>query len=389
VAARGKAKFAGETMPGDAPPSPAVLVVDDNEQNLALAQASLEEEGYVVLLARGGEEALRQFETSKPSCVLLDVRMPGMNGFEVCERLRKLPGGAETPVVFLTAQRDVDTFDAALRVGGDDFLTKPVRPTELVLRVQAALRLKRLNAENREYFELARRQRDDLLRLQLQKERLTAFVVHDLKNPVSNLDLQAQVLLRDKELPPRLRSNIDGIRNEARSLMRLIMNLLDIAKSEEGRLAPKTEFVDLRELAERVFSSLGAAAESREVRLESALDAERVRADPDLLHRVLENLFDNALRHAPEGSVVRLRSETRDGRVELRVEDAGRGVPVDMRERIFDPFVQVESAGGAVTRSGRGLGLAFCRIAVEAQGGTIQVEDGDPGAIFCMSLPHA
>lgn len=128
---------------------PLILIVDDNEQNRALAQASLENEDYDVVIATGGEEALRFFAARPADCVLLDVRMPGMSGFEVCMKLRAMPGGTDTPIVFLTAQRDVDTFDAALRAGGDDFLTKPVRPTELVLRVQAALRLGRLNAENR------------------------------------------------------------------------------------------------------------------------------------------------------------------------------------------------------------------------------------------------
>src|SRR5688572_12256250 len=207
--------------------APRILVVDDNEQNRALAQATLEAEDYEVVLCASGPEALAQFEMSPPDCVLLDVRMPGMDGFEVCSRLRALPAGPDTPVIFLTALRDVDTFDAALRAGGDDFLTKPVRPTELVLRVQAALRLRRLNTSNREYYELARRQRDDLMRLQLQKERLSAFVVHDLKNPVGNIDLLAQLLLRDRELPERCRGSVTTIRDELRALNRLIMNLLD------------------------------------------------------------------------------------------------------------------------------------------------------------------
>src|SRR5262245_59377403 len=107
---------------------PTVLVVDDNKDNCALAQATLEDDDCKVHIAMSGEAALRAFETARPDCVLLDVRMPGMDGFEVCERIRALPNGHEIPVVFLTAQRDLETFERALRSGGDDFLTKPIRP---------------------------------------------------------------------------------------------------------------------------------------------------------------------------------------------------------------------------------------------------------------------
>ena len=156
---------------------------------------TLEDEGYRVVLANGGAEAIAAFETERPDCVLLDVRMPEVDGFAVCERIRALPPAAETPILFLTALRDVDTFDRALRAGGDDFLTKPVRPTELVVRVQTALKLRRMSVELREHYDLLKQQRDDLMRLQLQKERLMAFVVHDLKNPVNSMDLHAQLLL--------------------------------------------------------------------------------------------------------------------------------------------------------------------------------------------------
>ena len=181
---------------------PKVLVVDDNEQNRALAQAALEGEDMSVLLATNGEEGVALFEREHPDCVLLDVRMPGLDGFGACARIRALPGGPETPIIFLTALRDVDTFDRAIRAGGDDFLTKPVRPTELIVRVQGALRLRRLSAELRDHYDVIRRQRDALMRLQLQKERLTSFVVHDLKNPVNAIDLHAQMLCRDKSSRP-------------------------------------------------------------------------------------------------------------------------------------------------------------------------------------------
>jgi two-component system, sensor histidine kinase and response regulator len=365
-----------------------ILVVDDNAQNRALAQATLEDEGYTVILAEDGEAGIRAVESERPDCVLLDVRMPGTDGFAVCARIRQLPDARDTPVVFVTALRDVDTFDQALRAGGDDFLTKPVRPTELVLRVQAALRLRRMDAELREHYELVRRQRDDLMRLGLQKERLSSFVVHDLKNPVNSLDLHAQLLLRQPDLPPRARDSVLHIRAEARALLRLILNLLDISKSEEGRLAPHPAAVPLDALTAEILEAFAIRASATRVTLKCDLEVASVTADPDLLRRLLENLIDNALRHAPPGSTLTIASRRGADGVELRVADQGRGIAPELREKLFERFVQ-GTAEQMLTRSGRGLGLAFCRLAVEAHGGKMWVEDAKPGAVFCVRFPDA
>jgi two-component system, sensor histidine kinase and response regulator len=364
-----------------------ILVVDDNVQNRALAQATLEDEGYSVILAETGEEGLRAVQRERPDCVLLDVRMPGTDGFAVCSRIRALPEGSDTPVVFLTALRDVDTFDQALRAGGDDFLTKPVRPTELVLRVQAALRLRRMNADLREHYDLVRRQRDDLMRLQLQKERLSAFVVHDLKNPVNTLDLHAQLLLRNSALPESARESVQQIREEARSLLRLILNLLDISKSETARLTPRPSRVDLETLTYDIAEGFALRARSGQLRFERQIDVPHVQADPDLLRRVLENLVDNAIRHAPAASTLRLSTSPEPGGTLIRVADQGRGIAAQDREKVFEAFVQGSTRDTLAARTSRGLGLAFCRLAVEAHGGSISIEDGQPGAVFCVRLP--
>jgi signal transduction histidine kinase len=366
---------------------PTILVVDDNADNRALAQATLDDEGCRVVLAATGEDALTAFQAERPDCVLLDVRMPGMDGLEACSRIRALPGGADTPIVFLTALRDVDTFDRAIAAGGDDFLTKPVRPNELVARVQAAVKLRRMNAELREHYDLVRHQRDALMRLQLQKERLTAFVVHDLKNPVNSMDLHAQLLLRASELGDSSRESVKHIRTEARSLLRLVLNLLDISKSEEGLLEPKLTRVELEPLVGEVIEAFELRAKSSGVALRHVLEARTVVADPDLLRRIIENLLDNAIRHAPEGSGVALSSTHLDGAVEIHIADAGAGVPEAMREKIFERYVQVESREHPAERASRGLGLAFCKLAVEAHGGSIRVEDAHPGATFCVRLP--
>lgn len=372
----------------DAPAAPHILVVDDNAENRALAQATLEDEGYRVTLASGGEEGLATFLAERPDCVLLDVRMPGTDGFAVCSRIRALPSGSETPIVFLTAQRDLDTFDKALRAGGDDFLTKPVRPTELVLRVQAALKLSRLSGELRQTFEQLRRQRDDLLRLQLQKERLSAFVVHDLKNPVNAMDLHAQVLLSERGLSDRARSSATHIREEARALLRLLLNLLDISKSEEGQLVARGEKIQIEPLFTEVVEAFALKAQNAGVSLVRQPQVQSLEGDRDLLRRVIENLLDNAIRHAPAKSEVTLTAKAAGASVELTVADAGPGIAPELRGKIFERFVQLEAGEPGGVRTGRGLGLAFCKLAVEAHGGTIAVEAANPGTLFVVRLPQ-
>jgi two-component system sensor histidine kinase/response regulator len=371
-----------------APAAATVLVVDDNADNRALLRATLEDEGYRVIEATGGEEGVQAFASHAPDCVLLDVRMPGVDGFAACARIRALPGGEQVPIVFLTALRDIETFDRAQSSGGNDFLTKPIRPAELLVRVQTALEMRRLGAKVRDAYERIQRQRDDMMRIQLQKERLSAFIVHDLKNPVNAIDLHAQVLLRNSELPASARDSVQHIREGARSLSRLVVNLLDVSKSEEGKLTPRYAEVDLPRLTAEVLEELALRAQAAGVSLSRAIDTPKVKADADLLRRVLENLLENAIRHAPERSNVVLTSLPSDDGIELRVADAGSGVAPELRTRIFDAFVQMENGERVVTRAGRGLGLTFCKLAVEAHGGRIWVEDANPGAIFCVRIPH-
>ncbi len=362
-----------------------VLVVDDNEQNRLLAEGSLVDEGYDVVLAANGVDALACFAGQSFDCVLLDVRMPGMTGFDVCRELRKLPRGAETSILFLTALRDIDTFEAAHLAGGDDFLTKPLSPAELVVRVRTALQLRRADAVNRELVQTIRDQRDAMMRLQLQKEQLTAFLVHDLKNPVSALDLHAQLLLRNKTLSDSGKDSVRAIRHEAQRLTQLIGNMLDLSKGEAGELSLHKAAVDVVGLVQGVAQEFEVRAVDKQLSWKQEVASEQVSADPVLLRRVLENLVDNAIRHAPHGTPVTVRARRDGAFLELEVVDQGAGVPDAMKRAIFERFIQ--GGENQERRNGYGLGLAFCKLVVEAHDGSICVKDGSPGARFCIRLP--
>jgi signal transduction histidine kinase len=366
-------------------PLTTILVADDNRDNRALAQATLEDEGYRVVLARSGEEAVAKVAAEHPDCIVMDIRMPTIDGIVACERIRALPGGDSIAIVFVTALRDVATFDRADAAGGDDFITKPYRPDELLVRVQTALRLRRIAAERSELYAQLKHQRDQLHRLELQKEQLVAFLVHDFKNPVNAIVLQAQLVMRAKDLV-RSRAAATKIHEETHALLRMITNLLDISKADEGQLVPSVSAIDGGELVQRALEGLEARASASSVRIATQVDASSLRADGDLISRVLANLLDNAIRHAPADSDVRMAiSRVADG-VEIRVADAGPGVPEDMRESVFERFRSGPETAGCTNR---GLGLAFCKQAVEAHGGRIWIEDGAPGAVFCVSLPQA
>jgi signal transduction histidine kinase/PAS domain-containing protein len=359
-----------------------VVVVDDNAGNRALTVAVLEHEGYRVLSATGGDEAIALVAAERPECILMDVRMPNVDGIAACERIRAMPGGSDIAIVFVTAQRDVDTFDRALAAGSDDFITKPFLPAELLVRVQTALRLRKIAIERSELYAQLKHQRDALQRLELQKEQLIAFLVHDLRNPVHAIDLHALNALRadDREHSRRALARIG---EETRALLRMITNLLDISKADEGQLAPVMREIDPIALVDSALEDLLSRAQSAGVRLQTAIAAPRFRADPELIARVIANLVDNAIRHAPEGSEIRVSVAPSYRGVELRVADAGPGVPQAARETVFERF----RSGNGATHANRGLGLAFCKLAVEAHHGRIWIEDASPGAVFCVSLP--
>jgi signal transduction histidine kinase len=365
-----------------------VLVVDDNVYNREVAEAHLVAAGYSVELAEDGQRGIARFLEWRPDLILLDVLMPGLDGFETCRRLKALPGGQGIPVVFLTALGDFASHQRAIESGADDFLTKPINRAELLIRVKSLLWVKRLRDELSQGYDIIRSQRDALVRSQQQKEELSALLVHDLKTPLAALIANVQFVERQDYIRSEEREALQDVLTSSEAIRRMIMNLLDISRSESGQLVPQIRDVDLSSMITQLCELMKRRAGQENVRLDCDLQAGVVRGDGDLLERLLENLLDNCIRYSRPGGRIGIRTRaTGDGFLELRVSDEGPGIPAELRERIFEKYVQIEP-DVMTARTSRGLGLAFCRLAAEVHGGKIWVESNQPrGTVFCVRLP--
>jgi signal transduction histidine kinase len=382
-----------------ADPPATILVVDDNLQNREVAEGHLVGAGYQALQAESGEEALALLESgvAKPDLVLLDVLMPGLDGFETCRRIRGLPGGPRLPVLFLTALGDLGTHKAALDSGADDFLTKPINRTELLIRVRSLLRIKALSDEQARSLEVISRQRDALVEAQQQKEELTALIIHDLKNPLSSILSNVQFALGQTGMGPEERDSLRDVLRASQSMVRMVMNLLDVSRSEDGALVPHMTDFELPALLREVSSEMQRRIEDKEQKLVLVVapDVRAIRADRDLVRRILENLVDNAYKYGPRRATIRIEAALPppgDGgrapdAIELRVRDEGEGVPVAFRQKIFEKYARVEGRAAHEVRNSHGLGLVFCRRAVEVHSGDIWVEENPGrGSCFCVRL---
>jgi len=373
-----------------------ILVVDDNLQNREVAEGHLVGAGYQAIQAESGEQALEILAARRLDLVLLDVLMPGLDGFETCRRIRTLPGGADVPVLFLTALGDLGTHKAALDSGADDFLTKPINRTELLIRVRSLLRIKALSDQQARNLAVISSQRDALLAAQRQKEELTALIIHDLKNPLSSILSNVQFALAQESLGADERDSLRDVLRASQSMVRMVMNLLDISRSEDGALEPHMSEFQLPALLGEVCSEMERRIEDKDQKLELSVapDVRGIVADRDLVRRIVENLVDNAYKYGPRRATIRVEASLLPpgdagsaDTLELRIRDQGEGIPVAFREKIFEKYARVDGRSAHEVRNSHGLGLVFCRRAVELHGGEIWVEEnGARGSCFCVRL---
>jgi DNA-binding response OmpR family regulator len=368
-----------------------ILVVDDIEQNRLLAETILESSGYAVTLAGGADEGLARFREDPYDLVLLDIGMPGKDGFDACREVRLLPGGGDVPIVFLTAAGEFGAHHRAIEVGADDFLTKPINRTELLLRVRSLLRLKTFKDQCLDLAATTRAQQASMQQAETQKQELIDFIVHDLKSRLAGVMTAARHLAALPTLPEAAQEPLLEITTSGESMHVMVQNMLDLSHSRSGSLAVDLQPCDLGAMLTHLSRLLGrrVVAKQQQLTLPTGLAGLQVSADPNLLSRVLATLLEYASRATPVGGHVGVEVTAGvDGYVTLRVNDEGPCIPPTLQRYVFDP--PTPQTAPVALKAGRSLGLVFCRMAVTAQGGLIWVEDRQPqGCSFCLRLPMA
>ena len=355
-----------------------VLVVEDVSVTREFLKRLLLEGGYRVSVVGTATEALAGLTRELPDLVVLDLLLPDFNGLDVCRFLRSLPDGEDIPVLIITVDERPNSHAEALAAGADDFLRKPLLPTELQSRVRSLIRLRRLRVE-------LRKDREAILTLQDQKNELVQFLVHDLNNMLASL-LCGVELLEYGPAPQWLRQR-QRIEETTRSMQGMVQSMLDLSLHDQAGLAPNLETITLGSWLGQAQAELEAMLLRRNQTLTVQMDPDiKFKGDSQMLQRMIGNLLDNASKFGPTGSEIQVTVGFESLSLMVQVADLGSGIPEDKKLAIFERFIRLEARPG--TSAGRGLGLAFCRMVAELHGGRIWVEDNEPhGSRFIVALP--
>jgi len=374
------------------PDAPLILIADDVPANVELLIDQLHTLGYRTVSAQDGPSALVACFEHRPELVILDVSMPAgdlgvddrSTGFEVCRRIKRDARSARIPVIFVTALNDTTDRVKAIEAGGDDFLTKPHNRMVLGARVRSLLKLKAatdaLEDSYRKLRELEK-VRDDLMKM----------IVHDLKTPLTSI-IATLEMLADGDLGPigvPQQGALRDTENKAQELLHLIEDLLEVARIEETSIALDLEPLAPEALIHEIMNdwALRLQQERATTKIEITADAPTFMADRALLKRVFGNLIQNSLLHSSTAVELRMFARTDPRGVLFTVADNGPGIPPQYHEVIFHKFERVKTPNVPRVRSS-GLGLAFCRLIVEAHGGRIWVQSTEgAGSAFHIVLP--
>jgi signal transduction histidine kinase len=353
-----------------------VLVVDDVPQNIAAIEAVLSQPGLNLVKAHSGNDALELLLVKEVALALVDVRMPGMDGFELAELMRGAERTRDIPIIFMTAaSHDPTRMFRGYEAGAVDFLHKPVDPTILKSKVDVFVELysqrRRLSAQLEE------------LRTALKLNEMFAAVLgHDLRNPLNAISISAEVLLRQSG-DEMVKSMAERIRGSTRRMAKMIEQLLDVARIRAGGVSLQMRPGDVLQVCSNIRDELEGTRGSGRIALTASGDTGAV-FDADRLSQVFSNLVGNALQHGDASAPVSVSINGADAeRVTVRIGNRGT-IPAERLKTLFEPFQP-----GGTSQSGLGLGLYIADQFVQAHGGRVRACSGaQEETVFEFSIPR-
>ncbi|HSH04541.1 MAG TPA: hybrid sensor histidine kinase/response regulator [Anaerolineae bacterium] len=362
-----------------------ILIIDDNPTNIGVVVDYLEQYEMDIMVAQDGETGISIAVYAHPDIILLDVMMPGMDGFETCRQLKDNSITQDIPVIFMTARAHQDDKVKGFEVGAADYITKPIQQKEALARITNQLKIRQVNTYLQE-------QNQRLADLNASKDKFFSIISHDLRGPFNSLIGLSQLIAKQYETmtSEEIGELAKHIHNTAKASYNLLQNLLTWARLQRGQVTWTPEMVDLQRSSQRIIQLLTSAAHHKQITLNNDVPADTfVYADQEMLHTILRNLVANAIKFTPhDGSVtVAISAEPTPDWLAIHIVDTGVGIAPEDQEKLFKTDIH-HTTKGTEQEDGSGLGLIICYEMIQRHRGNIWVDSKiGEGTTFSFTLP--
>lgn len=405
-----------------------ILVVDDQPQNIRLIGTFLRKY-YNLLIAENGPKAIDTAISKQPDLILLDIMMPNMSGFEVCEVLKKNEITKEIPIIFLTAKTETDDILKAFEIGGVDYVTKPFNAMELMARIRAHIELKNSKEIIKDQFEqlkqkneqlkktyedlehqaqhlnklymqliknetFLRNTNEELKKLNEMKDRFFSIVSHDLRSPFAGILTMTDIIKNHANTfsKEELISMLQSLNETAQQTYKFIEDLLEWSRSQMGRIQMNIVEEDLHTIVTGTILTLKQQAEIKNIEINSRIQSGTFAMfDNNMMATIVRNLISNAIKFTPKGGKITLKAEAieKEGKrfIRLAVSDTGVGMTEQQVANLFS-LDKVQSTPGTEKEKGTGLGIMICRDFINKMNGELSVESKlNEGTTFFVDVP--
>lgn len=373
---------------------PAILIVDDNPQNIQVLARFLQENKYEIEFATNGKAALEWLNTRKFDIILLDINMPGMNGFEVCRKIRSNPDMNNVPIIFLSADSDRESILKGFELGAQDYLTKPFDSRELLVRVRTHLvlkesleKLEKLNKsleekvidrtqQLKEAYEKLEVLNLKLLNLDRAKSEFLNLISHEIRTPLNGI-LGPLELLKDTVYSPEIGELVEILDLSVKRLERFALNALLITRLKTKPFEIRKDNIRLSILINEVLNEEKERFHSGNIQVKRSNEITRdlISGEAELIKKCIGNILDNAILYSPKNSTIGINTYIEDKTIICEIKDKGRGFAKGVNDQLFELFTKGDTYKDNCT----GIGLPIARMIMEAHGGSIIIGNNPGG----------